>query len=81
MESKPEKFECAHCGFTADDKFKEDICPTCNQTYWKCSKCGYLITAAIPPETCSQCHEKCDFINVTCYTPECGGPGHIDPRL
>jgi hypothetical protein len=35
----------------------------------------------VPPDTCSQCNEKCDFLNVTCYTPECGGPGHIDPRL
>jgi hypothetical protein len=24
---------------------------------------------------------KCEFKNVTCYTPECGGPGNIDPRL
>jgi hypothetical protein len=25
--------------------------------------------------------EKCNFLNVSCYTPECGGPGHFDPRL
>jgi rubrerythrin len=81
MESKQEEFVCAHCGHTADGKFNEDICPQCNQTFWKCSKCGFLITAVIPPDTCSQCNEKCDFLNVTCYTPECGGPGHIDPRL
>ena len=81
MESKQEEYACAHCGYTAEGKFKEDICPDCNQTYWKCSKCGFLITASMPPDTCSQCNEKCDFLNVTCYTPECGGPGHIDPRL
>ena len=81
MGSKQEEYACAHCGYTADGKFKGDICPECNQTYWKCSKCGFLITASIPPDTCSQCNEKCDFLNVTCYTPECGGPGHIDPRL
>lgn len=81
MESKQEKWECAHCGYIADGKFEEDICPQCSQTYWKCAKCGFLITAVTPPEICSQCNEKCDFRNVTCYTPECGGPGHIDPRL
>jgi rubrerythrin len=81
MEDKQAKWECAHCGHTAAGKFNEDICPECSLTYWKCAKCGFLITAAIPPEICSQCNEKCDFLNVTCYTPDCGGPGHIDPRL
>jgi rubrerythrin len=81
MESNPEKFECAHCGYTADDKFAGDICPQCSLTYWKCAKCGFLITAATPPDICTQCNEKCDFLNVTCYTPDCGGPGQIDPRL
>ena len=33
------------------------------------------------PDACPQCGEKCNFLNVTCYTPECGGPGHVDPRL
>jgi rubrerythrin len=81
MTGKQNDYVCAHCGYTADGKFKGDICPKCNQTYWKCSKCGFLITASVPPEKCSQCNKKCDFLNVTCYTPECGGPGHIDPRL
>ncbi len=81
MENKQAKWECAHCSYTAEGKFEGDICPECSLTYWKCAKCGFLITAAIPPDICSQCNEKCDFLNVTCYTPECGGPGHIDPRL
>jgi rubredoxin len=81
MAGKQDEYLCAHCCYTAAGKFKGDICPNCNQTYWKCSKCGFLITASVPPEKCSQCNEKCDFLNVTCYTPECGGPGHIDPRL
>ncbi len=81
MENKKENFECDHCGNSAEGKFTGDICPECGLTYWKCGKCGYLITPSVPPETCSQCKEKCDFLNVTCYTPECGGPGHIDPRL
>jgi hypothetical protein len=25
--------------------------------------------------------KTCAFRNVTCYTPECGGPENIDPRL
>jgi hypothetical protein len=33
------------------------------------------------PEECPECKEKCEFFNITCYTPECGGPGHIDSRL
>ena len=81
MEDKKDTYECAHCGFTGEGKFRGDICPECGLTYWKCSKCGYLITVAAPPETCPSCHEKCEFLNVTCYTPECGGPGKIDPRL
>jgi rubredoxin len=50
-------------------------------TYWKCGNCGFLVTAASPPSVCPQCNDSCGFKNVTCYTPECGGPGNIDPRL
>ena len=81
MSNKADKYECAHCGFTAEGKFTGDICPDCGLTFWKCSNCGFLITAAMPPNICPECKEKCDFLNVTCYTPECGGPGKIDPRL
>ncbi|MGQ9688171.1 MAG: rubredoxin-like domain-containing protein [Desulfobaccales bacterium] len=49
--------------------------------HWKCSKCGYTLKAAAPPQVCPQCHEECDFKNVSCYIPECGGPSNIDPRL
>lgn len=47
---------------------------------WKCSKCGYVLKADAPPETCPQCNEKCEFVNVTCYIPECGFTGS-DQRL
>ncbi|MFC1826525.1 rubredoxin-like domain-containing protein [Thermodesulfobacteriota bacterium] len=50
-------------------------------TYWKCGNCGFLLTAPVGPDTCPSCKEKCEFKNVTCYTPECGGPGNIDPQL
>ena len=43
--------------------------------------CGFLVTAGSPPSVCPQCNDSCGFKNVTCYTPECGGPGNIDPRL
>ena len=76
-----EKMECALCGYTASGKFVGDICPQCNQTYWRCSKCGYTITADKHPDICPSCNQKCIFLNITCYTPECGGPGHIDPQL
>ncbi len=81
MQDKTANWQCAHCGFTADGKFEGDICPQCGLTYWKCSNCGYTISAARVPEVCPECGEKCEFKNVTCYTPECGGPGNIDPRL
>ncbi|MFO8033228.1 MAG: hypothetical protein R6U22_11875 [Desulfohalobiaceae bacterium] len=79
--SQTEGFQCSQCGYTSDGRFSEDICPQCGLTYWKCSECGFLLTAPTPPEVCSQCGKKCEFLNVTCYTPDCGGPGNIDPRL
>ena len=81
METNQENSVCAFCGYTADGRFVGDICPKCGLTYWKCSKCGFTVTAAKPPDVCPECGEKCDFKNITCYTPECGGPGNIDPRL
>jgi len=48
---------------------------------WKCSECGYLFEGEAPPEQCPSCKEKCAFLNVSCYTPDCGGEGHIDPKL
>jgi rubrerythrin len=50
-------------------------------THWKCGQCNFTFTAPSLPEQCPGCGEKCDFLNVTCYTPDCGGPGNIDPRL
>ncbi len=51
------------------------------KNWWKCSNCGYTLEAATPPEECPSCKEKCNFIDATCYTPECGGPGNIDPQI
>ncbi len=79
-ESK-KKWVCAHCGYSSSSAFVGDICPQCGLIYWKCGNCGFLITAATPPAVCPECGERCEFKNVTCYTPECGGTGHIDPRL
>ncbi len=81
MQNEQEKWACAQCGFTADGRFEGDICPQCGLTYWKCSHCGFTITAAISPDVCPECGERCNFRNITCYTPECGGLGQIDPRL
>ncbi len=50
-------------------------------SHWKCGKCSFTFTASSLPEQCPGCGEKCDFLNITCYTPECGGPGNIDHRL
>jgi len=52
-----------------------------SKNWWKCSNCGYTLQAAPPPETCPSCKEKCNFIDATCYTPECGGSDNIDPQI
>ena len=50
-------------------------------TDWKCQKCGYVLNKEqAPPETCPSCKEKCEFVDVSCYTPDCGQTGS-DPRL
>ncbi len=51
------------------------------KAHWKCTKCGFTMEAARPPETCPQCKDSCEFKDVSCYLPECGGVGNIDPRL
>lgn len=50
---------------------------------WKCCECGFTVGAETPPEKCPSCQQQCAFIDVTCYTPECGGSGsgNVDPQL
>ena len=50
---------------------------------WKCSHCGYTLARDAPPDKCPACGVECEFLNVSCYTPDCGGvdAGTIDPRL
>ena len=50
-------------------------------THWMCSDCEYLYEADAPAGSCPECSSECDSYNVTCYIPECGGPGHLDERL
>ena len=76
-----EKKTCAHCGYSASGTFMNDLCPDCGLSYWECGNCKRIVTAKAPPQSCPACKEKCDFKNVTCYTPECGGPANIDSRL
>jgi rubrerythrin/rubredoxin len=52
-----------------------------SQNWWKCSECGFTTQATMPPEQCPSCRQKCAFMDVTCYVPECGGPGSPDPQL
>ncbi len=49
--------------------------------HWMCNECNYVFEAETPPDTCPSCRAKCTFMNVSCYIPECGGPGHYDPKL
>lgn len=48
--------------------------------YWKCSNCQYVLQAVQPPEVCPSCQQNCQFVDVTCYIPECGFTG-ADTRL
>lgn len=73
--------ECAICGYRSDKPFEQDCCPACGQTFWQCRECGFVFQAQNLPEQCPSCFRKCEFKNVTCYTPECGGPGKIDKQL
>ncbi|GLI33340.1 rubredoxin-like domain-containing protein [Desulforhabdus amnigena] len=81
MSQEEKKYVCAHCGYSASGQFTGDICPNCGLTYWKCGECGYTFTAPAYPKSCPNCGKTANFKNVTCYTPECGGPQNIDPRL
>lgn len=50
---------------------------------WKCNNCGNTIDVAAPPPACPSCKMKCDFIDVSCYTPDCGGAdaGTVDEKV
>ena len=73
--------QCAICGYKTDTPFQEDSCPACGQTFWQCRECGFVLKALNIPDQCPSCFKKCEVKNVTCYTPECGGPGNIDKTL
>ncbi len=53
---------------------------------WKCESCGYTFKSEADklPDECPSCGQKCAFLDVTCYTPDCdcgsGDPGY-DPRI
>jgi rubredoxin len=47
---------------------------------WKCGNCGYEFEAPAPPAVCPSCKQKCEFLDNSCYTPDCAGGGK-DPRI
>ncbi|MEJ2039494.1 MAG: hypothetical protein P8X55_11220 [Desulfosarcinaceae bacterium] len=47
---------------------------------WKCSNCGYEMEAEAPPDACPSCKQKCEFLDNSCYTPDCADTGK-DPRI
>lgn len=81
MTAERQKPEFILGGQATDRNLSGESSPESNLNHWKCGKCSFTFTAATPPEECPECSEKCDFKNITCYTPDCGGPGNIDPRL
>jgi len=68
---------CDHCGYSPHGAYVMEAA----DPFWKCGGCGRMVQALRPPEKCPGCGEVCDFKNVTCYAPQCGGPGNIDPQL
>ncbi len=48
--------------------------------YWSCTNCHYVLQALQPPDVCPSCGQACQFIDVSCYIPECGFTG-VDSRL
>lgn len=68
---------CGHCGYSPHGTYMKDAA----DPFWKCGGCGRTVQAQTPPEKCPGCGEVCDFKNITCYEPQCGGPGNIDPQL
>ena len=51
------------------------------KNYWMFDECNYVFEAETPPDKCPDFHAKCTFMNVSCYIPDCGGPGNYDPKL
>jgi rubredoxin len=47
---------------------------------WKCKNCGYELKAQKPPEECPSCKKKCEFMDISCYTPDCAATGK-DTRI
>ncbi len=60
------------------DKKPEAVPP--HAPYWSCSQCHYVLQALTPPERCPACRQHCQFVDVSCYIPECSFTG-IDARL
>ncbi len=81
MKTERQKPEFILGGHAVDGKPPGNIGTDAHLTHWKCGKCAFTFTAATLPKECPECSEKCDFKNITCYTPDCGGPGNIDSRL
>ena len=49
-------------------------------TSWKCSNCGYTLESDSFPKECPSCKKKCEFLDNTCYTPDCQYDG-TDKRI
>jgi rubredoxin len=49
-------------------------------TSWKCQNCGYTFESPSPPEKCPSCKQSCEFVDNTCYTPDCQFQAN-DPRI
>jgi len=50
-------------------------------THLQCSNCDYILSSDTIPDECPSCQKKCTFNDVTCYRPDCGGPGNIDEKV
>lgn len=59
---------------------KKNFSSVGNLPYWSCTNCHYVLQAMQPPDVCPSCNQACQFVDVSCYIPECGFTG-MDSRL
>ncbi len=46
---------------------------------WKCNNCGNTVDVFSLPAISPSCEKKCEFVDVSCFIPDCGGVGSGKP--
>ena len=61
---------CTFCGYSARRPFRDDLCPVCGQSLWRCEYCGGVFIAAGRPFYCHDCGREGRLSNLTPYVPD-----------